>query len=60
MQPDTEKPRQPEVFTEPMRAEVNGSVIVIFGPGSDAVAITAEAAEESARRIMQAVQSLRT
>lgn len=53
-----EQPRKPDVFSEPMKVEIAGGVIVVLA-GSEALAITPEAAEESARRLLDAVTRLR-
>lgn len=45
-------------FDEPMRVTVSEGSIVVLGPGDVGVSMTADAARESARRLVQAANKL--
>lgn len=46
------------IFDEPMRATVAEGAIVVLGPGGVGVALTPDAARESARRLTEAANRL--
>jgi hypothetical protein len=47
-------------FSEPMTAQAVDGEVVVLGPDSVGVALTPDAAEESARRLVEAAQRART
>lgn len=47
-------------FSEPMTAQPVDGEVVVLGPDSVGVALTPDAAEESARRLVEAARQART
>ena len=50
--------RHPPPISEPMEAKANGEAVLVLA-GSEAMTITPEAAEESARRLLAAAAQVR-
>lgn len=50
---------QSEAFEDPVTASAVDGQVVILGPGAIAATLTPEAAEESARRLMEAARQAR-